>query len=90
MEHKHQLFLTLRPRPKLLNQTISLQFVNNTRLNVDGRTKLDFTIRGLRKTHSFYACENMERSMILGRFFQFQMDLDCFMIYDVLGLEGNT
>ena len=62
-----RIYDSLKDKPKLQNNNVSLQSVNGEHLKLDGYATIPFEIGGHKMSQPFYIVRNMNRKLILGR-----------------------
>ena len=60
-------YKTLNGLPKLSKKKVNLQSVNGNSLNCLGSIDIEFSIKSVKMTHTFYVVSDMNRNVILGR-----------------------
>ena len=62
-----RVFKSIKPRPDLFRKSINLRTANGSRLRLKGETSLEFKVGEKRSQHDFFAVQNSNRNVILGR-----------------------
>ena len=79
----------MKDKPKLTKKYVNLQSVKGDRLFVDGCINISFEMKGTKLNHTFFVVKDLNRKIILGRYWLIQngvrmyFDLGCLRV-------GNT